>query len=92
MFTIECGHIVNEVMQLNEVRGSYKVGFTCSLFSELGHINKTMTTHQKKLDKKSDSHLFSYGYQKCMFVGSLIEYLDSPKRVHYSLWVYIVKK
>ena len=38
--------------------------------------------HQPKSDPKSDFPGFSYGYEKCMFVDSQSEYMETPSYVH----------
>ena len=61
-----------------------------SNFSQLSSHNKTCVAlanlqwnHQQKSDWKSNLPLFSYGYQKCIFVDSSFEYKGFSNCVHF---------
>ena len=49
------------------------------------HISKSIIKLMQRPCWKSDIHLFSYGFRKCMFVDFLTVYTSSPSCAHY--WV-----
>ena len=48
-------------------------------------ISESMMKHMQKPVWNSDFPLFSYSYQKCMFVDLLTGYISPPNCVHYQV-------
>ena len=55
-------------------------------------ISKSLVKHLQKPDWRLDLPLFSYSYQKCMFVESLTEYIGPVLPVVFTIEIGVVNK